>query len=277
MEKGTNKISLSKLKEIINIIKVENVNDDEVFDFIKLLKNQKESVKSKSVLFFPTYLDSSDDGGGWYIGKCDYRLEINDFVKEYPNYTYVLDEKAYQLLKDRKIKTILVDNVMKSIDLLFNYYLRMRNVKTILVTGSVGKTTTVGLIENVIKSNVLRIYSKRITPIILKSQIINNLTENVNYLVLEASMYYRHHVKYFSDTLKPYISACLNIAPEHLGIDGIKDVKDIVASKMRIFEFAEHALINCSDEELSKIYFKDGRIFYQDINFNSKVKKVYDI
>ena len=109
MEKGTNKISLSKLKEIINIIKVENVNDDEVFDFIKLLKNQKESVKSKSVLFFPTYLDSSDDGGGWYIGKCDYRLEINDFVKEYPNYTYVLDEKAYQLLKDRKIKTILVD------------------------------------------------------------------------------------------------------------------------------------------------------------------------
>ena len=83
MEKGTNKISLSKLKEIINIIKVENVNDDEVFDFIKLLKNQKESVKSKSVLFFPTYLDSSDDGGGWYIGKCDYRLEINDFVKEY--------------------------------------------------------------------------------------------------------------------------------------------------------------------------------------------------
>ncbi len=277
MEKGTNKISLSKLKEIINIIKVENVNDDEVFDFIKLLKNQKVSVKSKSVLFFPTYLDSSDDGGGWYIGKCDYRLEINDFVKEYPNYTYVLDEKAYQLLKDRKIKTILVDNVMKSIDLLFNYYLRMRNVKTILVTGSVGKTTTVGLIENVIKSNVLRIYSKRITPIILKSQIINHLTEDVNYLVLEASMYYRHHVKFFSDILKPYISACLNIAPEHLGIDGIKDVKDIVASKMRIFEFAEHALINCSDEELSKIYFKDGRIFYQDINFNSKVKNVYDI
>ena len=277
MKKATNTISLGKLKEIINIVKVKNINDGEVFDFIKILELQKENINTKSVLFFPIYLDSSDDGGGWYINKHDYRLEINEYVKKYPSYTYVLDKKAYQLLKNHNVKIILVDNIMKSIDLLFNYFLKIRSFKTILVTGSVGKTTTAGLIENVIKDNVLRIYSKRITPIILKSQIINQLTENVNYFVMEASMYYKHHIKYFSDTLKPYISACINIAPEHLGIDDIKDVCDIVKCKMRVFEFAEHALINYSDEELSKLYFKNGKIFYQKSHFDSKVKKVYDI
>lgn len=277
MKKDTNTISLSKLKEIINIIEVKNIKDDEVFDFIKLLKTQKETTKNKSVLFFPIYIDSSDDGGGWYIGKYDYRLKIKDYVEKYPNYTYVLDKKTYQSLKNHKIKIILVDDIMKSVDLLFNYFLKIRSFKTILVTGSVGKTTTVGLIENVIKDNVQRIYSKRITPIILKSRIINQLTENVDYLVLEASMYYKHHIKYFSDTLKPYISACINIVPEHIGIDDIKDVHDIVECKMRVFEFAEHALINCSDEELSKLHFQNGKLFYQKYNFDSNVKKVYDI
>ena len=179
--------------------------------------------------------------------------------------------------KNHEIKYFLVDDIMNCIDALFNYFLKNRNFKTILVTGSVGKTTAAGLIENVIKENVLRFYSKRITPIVLKTKIINQLTENVNYLVMEASMYYRHHIKYFSDTLKPYISACINIDPEHLGIDEIKNVHDIVACKMRVFEFAEYALINRSDKELSKIHFDNGKMFYENLNFNSNVKKVYDI
>ena len=51
---------------------------------------------------------------------------------------------------------------------------------------------------------------------------------SINYLVLEAGLFHKHHVKYFSDTLKPFISVCLNVLPEHLGIDGIKNIEDIV-------------------------------------------------
>lgn len=43
MKKSTNTISLGKLKEIINIVKIKNINDDEVFDFIKILEIQKEN------------------------------------------------------------------------------------------------------------------------------------------------------------------------------------------------------------------------------------------
>jgi len=43
MKKSTNTISLGKLKEIINIVKVKNINDGEVFDFIKILEIQKEN------------------------------------------------------------------------------------------------------------------------------------------------------------------------------------------------------------------------------------------
>lgn len=54
---------------------------------------------------------------------------------------------------------------MESLDKLFNYIINNRTFEIILVT-VVSKTTTVGLIKDVIGDNVLRIYSKRITPII---------------------------------------------------------------------------------------------------------------
>ena len=271
-----NILSYNELERIITITKTVNLNKEEVFDYFKLLKYVQEPEDS-SVLYFPIYIDPLDDGGNWYVAPSDTRLSVNDYSKDHPNYTYVLDDKTYESFVNKNLKIIVVPDIMKCIDELFNYVLNNRDFNTILVTGSVGKTTTVGLIEDVIHDNVLRIYSKRITPVVLKMNIINYLTCDIKYLVMEAGIFAKHHVKYFSDILKPLISVCLNIFPEHLGINGMNSVEDITIAKTRIFEYSKYALINLDDNELKKLVFSNGKMTYNDFEMDTKVEEVYDV
>ena len=271
-----NVITYEEINNLIDIIKIINVDTNTPFDFLKILKKMEEP-EGSNVLYFPIYIDDADDGGGWYPNSSDTRKSLSNYIIEHPNYTYVLDEETYHTINNNNLKIIVVSNIMELVNNLFKYILDTRNYKTILVTGSVGKTTTVGLIESVIKDNVLRIYSKRITPIVLKAHIINYLTTNIEYLVLEAGLYYKHHVKYFGDTLNPYISICLNVLPEHLGIDGISCVEDITYCKSLIFEHCKYALINKKDNELNKLNFMNGEIIYNGCKITTQAKEVYDI
>lgn len=271
-----NLLSYADLEKIITITKTINVDKNTVYNYFKTLKYINEP-KNSNVLYFPIYVDKADDLGGWYPRKSDTRNTIYELIKKHPEYTYVLDEKTYNRINNNNLKVIIVPDIMKCIDELFNYYISNRKFKTILVTGSVGKTTTAGLIKDVIKDNVLRIYAKRITPIVLKTNLINYLTEDIEYLVLEASLFYKHHVKYFSEILKPFISICLNILPEHIGIDGIKSVEDITKCKMEVFKYSKYALINMEDNELSKIKFDNHKLIYKDYEMESNVEELYDI
>lgn len=271
-----NILSYLELEKIFKIKKTVNINKNMKFDFVRTLK-YIDIPKRSSILYFPIYLNRYDDLGGWYLINSDTRKKIKEYSMEHPDYTYVLDEETYNNLNNDKIKVIIVEDIMESLDKLFNYIINNRTFETILVTGSVGKTTTVGLIKDVIGDNVLRIYSKRITPIILKTNIINYLTVDIKYLVLEAGLFFKHHVKYFSDTLKPFIGICLNILPEHIGIDGINSVEDITKYKLEIFRYSKYALINFEDNELSKLKFADNKMFYNDYQRESNVEKIYDI
>lgn len=271
-----NTLSYLELEKIIQIDRTINIDKNIKFDFFKTLKGVKIP-DEKNVLYFPVYLNEDDDLGGWYPRSSDTRKKLKEYSIKHPNYIYVLDEETYNSLANNTLKVIIVPDIMKSIDEIFNYIISNRSFKTILVTGSVGKTTTVGLIKDVINDNVLRIYAKRITPIILKTDIINYLTEDVKYLILEAGLFFRHHVKYFSDTLKPFISVCLNVLPEHLGIDNILNVEDITKYKSQIFKYSKYALINLEDKELSKLKFENNKMIYNDYIMDSNVEKVYDI
>lgn len=272
-----NRISLAKLKEIIGIKEYKNIKDDSYFSIFRIVKGQKLENNPEETICFPITIKEKDNGGGWYQKDSDTREKVNFWIEENPDLTYVIEESMLSKIENKEVKLIIVDNIMDSIDKLFNYILSIRNFKTILVTGSVGKTSTVGLIEKVISSNCLRIYSKRITPIILKHHIINFLTDNIEYLVLEAGLFYRHHVSYFSETLHPEYSICLNALPEHLGIDNIKSVKDIVIGKLEIFKYCKYAYINKKDPELSKVIFKDKKIYYEDFEMSTKIENIIDI
>ena len=67
-------------------------------------------------------------------------------------------------MESKKAKVIVVDDILKSIDSLYQFILQNRNYQVVAVTGSVGKTTSVGLIESVLskKYHVLRFIVKEL-------------------------------------------------------------------------------------------------------------------
>lgn len=161
---------------------------------------------------------------------------------------------------------------MLTIDKIFDFMLSEFKGKTILVTGIVGKTSTVGMLESVLKASnksVLRIYSKRITPLVLKSYIINFVTPELEYIVMEARMFYKKYIPYFSKTMKPYLSIILNVEKEHLGVNGIDTIDDIVENKAELIRYSKYAIVNGRDERLSKLKHKSNSIYYKN-------KKLFD-
>ena len=274
--KKRNKITLNELEKVIDIIDKKNIKQTDEYDYFRIIK-ENISLENAKVLYFPIYLNVNDDQGGWYVSNRDLREYINNIIKSNPKATFLIEQDMVPNIESKTAKLIIVNNIMESIDRLSNYYLEKSKAKTILVTGSVGKTSTAGLIEKVINKNVLRIYSKRITPIILKAKLMNYLTKDIEYLVLEAGLFYRHHVKFFSDYLKPYIGIILNVLPEHIGIDHIMIMDDIVKNKLEVFKYVEYALINKADEYLKNVEFLKNQIKYSDYKIDSKIKEVWDI
>ena len=268
-----NSWNLSLIKTIINIKKIYNIPEDVIFDYLRIvdLNKVKYEKKVNNTLFFMTYSTKDDINNKFIIRPFDYRKKANDIIKNNPNFYFVLDEETYNNLDldNKNAKIIVVDNILESVDILYNYTLKTKAAKIIGVTGSVGKTTSAGLIENVLKTKykVLRIYSKRITPIILKANIINFLTKEIEYIVLEMSIYKKDHVEILSDLLKPDIAALIGIDSSHL--EFFNSIDDICKYKSSIFRYAEKGYVNNLDCLVKNLNIRQNQLYYQDENIYS--------
>ena len=174
-----NSIKLEELRSIVPILGTRNIQNDELFDYFRIVNLNNKNYENQAInpLYFLSYNTEEEIKDGWFTSKFDLREHVNKIIEKYPQATFVIEKNMEQKIKDFNAKYIVVDSITNTIDLLFNYIKEKHSAKVISVTGSVGKTTTVGLIEAVLKCkyHVLRIYSKRITPIILKANIINFL------------------------------------------------------------------------------------------------------
>ena len=273
-----NKYSIEEIEKIYSIKKV-NISDGEVFDYLRIigLNGLRYESKASNVLFFLSYPTKQELNNGWYTVNFDLRDKLLDIYNNHPSYTYVIEEGMEEICP-RDMKYISVDNIREFINSLYKYVLDNSFAKVISFTGSVGKTTTVGLLENVLKQkyNVLRIYSKRITPINLQANIINFLNNDIDYIVLENSIYYHNHVKILSTMLKPYICGILNIESSHLGVENLKSIDDICVYKSQIMRYAKYAFLNSDDACLkrikkikNKVYFGNKMLFVNnDLTIN---------
>lgn len=280
-----NSISLEELKKVTPVLATQNVSDDYVFDYMRIidLNNVKYENDATSPLYFLIYNTEKEIEQGWFNIRFDLREHANEIISKYPNCTFVIEEGMESSIEDKSAKYIVVKNMHDTVDDLFEYRKQNSLAKTVAVTGSVGKTTLTGLIESVLskKYNVLRIYSKRITPIVLKANIINFLSEDTDYVVLENAIYYHDHVKVLSDLLNPDIACMLNIKSSHLNVEKLNTLDDICIYKSHILKHAKVGLINASDEYLKGIDLKDGLIEYNsnplfDTNLEQLVKLSMD-
>lgn len=263
-----NKISFKELKNIYPIELASKVDEEEIFDYFRIvsLNNDYYLSKSENPLYVCSYATTDDVENGWIAQVFDTRENFEVRMDKNPNATFVIENSMVEQLKNKDRKYIVVDNILDFIDSLFEYFKEKSKAKVIAITGSVGKTTTVGLLEQTLKNkfNVLRIYSKRITPIILKANIINYLTLDIDYVVLEMSIYYKDHVQILSDLLHPDIAGILNIESSHLDVGGFNGLKDICNNKAKIFRYAESAFINKNDLTLKNLQVKDSVLMYDE-------------
>lgn len=265
------------LQDILKIKKIHNLDYDEVINYFRIVKYNDDKDASGNVIYFPITITKKDVESGWYIQELDYKKRINEIALKNPHYIYVIEEDMIENIND-KIKYIVVDNIMESIDRLFEYKLSKYNGKIITITGSVGKTTTAGFIEQVLGEKCGRIYSKRITPLILKTYMINYLSNDLEYIVLEASLWYKEHMSYFSEVLKPDLAILMNVYFEHIGVKDIKDISDITKFKSLLLEHAKNAMINKTDKELVKININNHKVYYENQEIcNTEVNHIIDV
>lgn len=251
------KITTEILKKVLSDAHFINVPDIQ-FDWIDVLSTAtiRCDWKKRNILCFLFYLPHPEKDG-WYDSVIDKR---GYFEKEHnvSNIVFVVDSSLYldeSIIKNKSF--ILVDDLFKTAKRLFDFVLEKVKPKVIGVTGSIGKTTAVSMIEDVlgVDSNVLRVYSKRITPLSLFTAIINNLEYEHSFVVMEYSLYRKWHVEYLAFLLRPSVAIVLNVTNMHVGNDGIEAEQDIFDAKVTL-----------TKDVPIKIFSDDLCFFVQDIS-----------
>ena len=188
-----------------------------------------------------------------YLFKHNYKLK-KSFKEKLNDVNYIILSPGINI-KKIKFKKILLKNKKKIITDLDLFFLKNKVKKSIVVTGTNGKSTTCSLIHHILKKN--RIKNKLAGNI---GRPILKLKFNKNFVyVIEASSYQLEYSKF----VKPYCAAILNIAKDHLDWHGSK--KNYIMSKIKIFNNqtkSDIAFLN--DINLKKIYKRK--------NFQGKLK-----
>jgi hypothetical protein len=135
------------------------------------------------------------------------------------------------------------------------------------VTGSVGKTTCAALLEDVFSQygKTLRVYAKRITPLSLFEIVINQLERDHRYVVMEYAMFHKWHIAELAGLLEPTVGVLLNVSTEHVGIDGLRNTRDILMSKKSLLERASYSFVEQEVAHRFREYLREVSVFdWQD-------------
>jgi|TARA_X000000368_G_scaffold221558_1_gene174883 UDP-N-acetylmuramoylalanine--D-glutamate ligase len=122
------------------------------------------------------------------------------------------------------------------------------NVKNICITGTNGKTTTVSLIDQILKEELNVLKSGNIgipfSQIVLENKLYNN--NDIDYCILELSSFQLEHCSH----LEKEISAFINISIDHM--DRYESFDDYFNAKLKIFENSKYCLFNDEDKILKE-------------------------
>jgi len=203
----------------------------------------------------------------------------------------VWDDKQKKLFKDKRTKNLSntlnkVDyivlspgislNDIKNKDLLFKFrkkiitdidlfYLTNKNFKSIVVTGTNGKSTTCKLISHLLKKNKFEVLlgGNIGTPILNL-----NIKKNV-YIIIEASSFQLSHSKFIC----PDYAFLLNITNDHLDWHG--SMKNYTKSKFKIFNLQkknQFAIINNKLKRNFKKNFFVSKLIVPNVKSYKKIK-----
>lgn len=167
----------------------------------------------------------------------------------------VIDEKEYEKKGDEHI--ILVDDCLKTLQLLANYHRHQLGTRIIGVTGTNGKTTTKELISAVLqkKHNVLYTQGNFNNHIGVPKTLLR-LTEKNDIAVIEMGANHPGEIKTLVDIVEPDCGIITNVGKAHLL--GFGSFEGVIKTKGELYDFLRTkkeslVFINHYNEHLKKI------------------------
>ena len=165
------------------------------------------------------------------------RLNTANYIVLSPGINIQKSKFKKQLLKNKK-------KIITDLDL---FFLKNNVKKSIVITGTNGKSTTCSLIHHIFKKNKIK---NRLAGNIGKPILDLEFKKDCVY-VIEASSFQLE----YSSFIKPYCAALLNITKDHLDWHGTK--KKYMMSKIKIFNNqTKNDIAFLNDINLKRIYKK---------------------
>ena len=155
---------------------------------------------------------------------------------------YIVLAPGISLLEKKNLKKF-KKKIITDIDL---FYLLNKNIKTIVVTGTNGKSTTCKLLEHLLKKNKFKCSLGGN----IGNPILDLKTSKDSYVIIEASSFQLAHSKF----IRPDFAFFLNLTNDHLDWHG--NMRNYLSSKLKIFNLQSrdhYALIN---KKFKKIFQK---------------------
>ncbi len=219
--------------------------------------------KKNKITKYQVWDDNNKD-----LFKLQRATNLNKVLKEVD---YIILSPGVSLYKSKNKDKLnkFKNKIITDIDLIF---LLKKNFKSIVVTGTNGKSTTCKIIYHVLKKNNYKVLlgGNIGTPILNL-----NIKKN-NFLVIEASSFQLAYSKY----IRPDYALLLNITNDHIDWHG--SMKNYINAKLKIFEFQkqnQHSFLN----RKFKLTFKKRKLLgkliipkieeYQKLK--SKIKNLY--
>jgi UDP-N-acetylmuramoylalanine--D-glutamate ligase len=196
--------------------------------------------------------------------KIKHKTDKNTFSKNLNLSDFIVMSPGISL-NNTKLKKYLLKNKKKIITDLDLFYLYNPKIKTIVVTGTNGKSTTCKIIEHVLKTNKINVklggnIGKPILSLNLKNQPL---------VIIEASSFQLSYSKH----IKPNYAILLNISKDHL--DWHNSMNKYIDSKLKIFSNQEKkhfAYLN--NKELLKKFNKNFFLSKVDLINIATIKKL---
>ena len=167
------------------------------------------------------------------------KSRTNNLSKSLNQVDYIVLTPGISLIKNKKLKAF-KKKIITDIDL---FYLMKNKSKSIVVTGTNGKSTTCKLIAHLLKKNKLKfsLGGNIGTPILDIKNIKNK------YVIIEASSFQLSHSKF----IHPDYAFFLNLTNDHLDWHGNK--KNYLNSKLKIFQNQNKNSFAIINKNLKKI------------------------
>ena len=186
-------VQSSKLKELSFLVYGLGLSGKSVVNFFK-----KNSIKN-----FKVWDDKK--------GNINKKYRLNNLMQTLHQVDYIVLSPGISLLKNKKLNKF-KNKIITDIDL---FYLHNKKFKSIVVTGTNGKSTTCKLLAHLLQKNKFKcsLGGNIGTPIL------NLKNFKQSFVIIEASSFQLSHSKFIS----PDYALFLNFSNDHLDWHGIKN------------------------------------------------------